>query len=84
MTLAHSRRVLSYTWQPDAAAVRTEKRYHKRVSSPRRRRMERYPAPIVEGGTTISLVLSNTRYNVGHISGKIPSRPGMAICLPRR
>lgn len=30
MSLAHSERVLGYTWQPDAAAVRTDKRYHKK------------------------------------------------------
>jgi hypothetical protein len=28
VTLAHSGRALSYTWQPDAAAVQTHKRYH--------------------------------------------------------
>ena len=30
MTLAHSGRALSYTWQPDAAAVRTHKPYHRK------------------------------------------------------
>lgn len=30
MTLARSGLALRYEWQPDAAAVRTDKRYHKK------------------------------------------------------